>query len=151
MTLAKGLGGGVPIGACLATDSVAKTFSPGSHASTFGGNPLACAAGLAVCRALLDGRVLDHARRTGEYFAKGLSDCKARHRVVREVRGLGLLQGIELDMDARTVVSECLARGILINATGEHVLRFVPPLIISEPEIDRLFETLAQIFSGQAS
>jgi acetylornithine aminotransferase len=71
--------------------------------------------------------------------------------VVREVRGLGLLQGIELDMDARTVVSECLARGILINATGEHVLRLVPPLIISEPEIDRLLETLAQIFSGQAS
>ena len=76
MTLAKGLGGGVPIGACLATDSVAKAFSPGSHASTFGGNPLACAAGLAVCRALLEGHVLDHARQMGEYFAKGLSDCK---------------------------------------------------------------------------
>ena len=94
MTLAKGLGGGVPIGACLATDSVAKAFSPGSHASTFGGNPLACAAGLAVCRVLLDGRVLDQARRMGEYLAKGLSDCKERHRVVREVRGLGLLQGV---------------------------------------------------------
>ena len=151
MTLAKGLGGGVPIGACLAIDSVAKTFSPGSHASTFGGNPLACAAGLAICRALLEGPVLDHARLMGESFAKGLSDCKARHRVVREVRGLGLLQGIELDMDAKTVVSECLARGILINATSEHVLRFVPPLIISQLEIDRLLETLAQIFSAQAS
>ncbi len=151
MTLAKGLGGGVPIGACLAIDSVAKTFSPGSHASTFGGNPLACAAGLAVCRALMDARVLEHARKTGEYFAKKLSDCKARHRVVREVRGLGLLQGIELDMDAKTVVSECLARGILVNATGDHVLRFVPPLIISQPEIDQLIETLAQIFDAQAS
>jgi len=151
MTLAKGLGGGVPIGACLAIDSVAKSFSPGSHASTFGGNPLACAAGLAVCHALLDGRVLDHARLMGESFAKGLSDCKVRHRVMREVRGLGLLQGIELDMDAKTVVSECLARGILINATGEHVLRFVPPLIISQPDIDRLLDTLAQIFSAQAS
>jgi acetylornithine aminotransferase len=151
MTLAKGLGGGVPIGACLAIDSVAKTFSPGSHASTFGGNPLACAAGLAVCRALFEARVLEHARRTGEYLAKKLSDCKARHRVVRAVRGLGLLQGIELDMDAKTVVSECLARGILVNATGDHVLRFVPPLIISQPEIDQLFETLAQIFDAQAS
>ena len=151
MTLAKGLGGGVPIGACLAIDSVAKTFSPGSHASTFGGNPLACAAGLAVCHTLLDSRLLDHARRTGEYFSKGLSDCKARHRVVREVRGLGLLQGIELDMDAKTVVSECLARGILINATGEHVLRFVPPLIITPQEIDRLLDTLAQVFTGKAS
>lgn len=151
MTLAKALGGGVPIGACLATDSVAKAFSPGSHASTFGGNPLACAAGLAVCRALLEGHVLDHARRMGEYFSKGLSDCQSRHRVVREVRGIGLLQGLELAMDAKAVVSECLARGILINATGEHVLRFVPPLIITELEIDRLLDTLAQIFSAQAS
>jgi acetylornithine/N-succinyldiaminopimelate aminotransferase len=151
MTLAKALGGGVPIGACLATDSVAKAFSPGSHASTFGGNPLACAAGLAVCRALLEGHVLDHARRMGEYFSKGLSDCQSRHRVVREVRGIGLLQGLEVDMDAKAVVSECLARGILINATGEHVLRFVPPLIITELEIDRLLDTLAQIFSAQAS
>jgi acetylornithine aminotransferase len=151
MTLAKGLGGGVPIGACLAIDSVAKAFSPGSHASTFGGNPLACAAGLAVCRALLDAGVLEHARKTGEYFAKGLSVCKARHAVVREVRGLGLLQGIDLDMEAKTVVSECLARGILVNAAGEHVLRFVPPLIVTRPEIDQLLETLSQIFDAQAS
>jgi len=151
MTLAKGLGGGVPIGACLATDSVAKAFSPGSHASTFGGNPLACAAGLAVCRVLLEGQVLDHARRMGEYLAKGLSDCKERHRVVREVRGLGLLQGIELDMDGKAVVSECLSRGILINAAGEHVLRFVPPLIITQLEIDQLLHTLAEIFSKQAA
>ncbi|THJ20674.1 MAG: acetylornithine transaminase [Nitrospira sp. CG24E] len=151
MTLAKALGGGVPIGACLATDSVAKAFSPGSHASTFGGNPLACAAGLAVCHALLEGKLLDHARLMGEYFAKGLSDCKARHRVVREVRGLGLLRGMDLDMDAKAVVSDCLARGILINAAGEHVLRFVPSLIITEAEIDRLLDTLAQIFSAQAA
>jgi acetylornithine aminotransferase len=151
MTLAKGLAGGVPIGACLATDSVANAFSPGSHASTFGGNPLACAAGLAVCRALLEGGVLDHARQMGEYFSKGLSDCKARHRVVREVRGFGLLQGVELDMDGKTVVSKCLDRGILINGTGEHVLRFVPPLIITQPEIDRLLDTLGQIFNEQAA
>jgi acetylornithine aminotransferase len=151
MTLAKGLGGGVPIGACLATDSVAQAFTPGSHASTFGGNPLACAASLAVFRVLLEGHVLDHARRMGEYLAKGLSACKERHRVVREVRGLGLLQGIDLDMDGKAVVSECLARGILINATGEHVLRFVPPLIITQLEIDRLLDTLAQIFSKQAA
>lgn len=151
MTLAKGLGGGVPIGACLATDFVAKAFSPGSHASTFGGNPLACAAGLAVCRALLEGRVLEQARRMGEYLAKGLADCKERHRVVREVRGLGLLQGIELDLDGKVVVSECLARGILINGIGEHVVRFMPPLIITQQEIDRLLDTLAQIFSKQAA
>ena len=87
----------------------------------------------------------------GEYFAKGLSDCKSRYRVVREVRGLGLLRGLELDMDAKVVVTECLARGVLINATDEHVLRFVPSLIITEIETDRLLDTLAQIFSTQAS
>lgn len=146
MTLAKGLGGGVPIGACLAVDSVAKAFGPGSHASTFGGNPLACAAALAVFRVLLEGRVLDQARRMGDYLTKGLSECKDRHRVVRDVRGLGLLQGMELDIEAKTVVKDCLTRGLLINNTGEHVLRFVPPLIITQREIDRLIEVLSQVF-----
>jgi acetylornithine aminotransferase len=150
MTLAKGLGGGVPIGACLAIDSVAQAFGPGSHASTFGGNPLACAAALAVFRVLLEGRVLDHARRMGEYLGKGLSECKDRHRVVRDVRGLGLLQGMELDIDAKTVVSDCLTRGLLINNTGERVLRFVPPLIITQREIDRLIEVLSQVFGQHA-
>jgi acetylornithine/N-succinyldiaminopimelate aminotransferase len=151
MTLAKGLGGGVPIGACLARADIAKAFGPGSHASTFGGNPLACTAALAVLRLLLEGPVLNQARRMGEYLAKGLSECKDRYRMVRDVRGIGLLQGIELDMDAKTVVSDCLKRGILINATGEHVLRFVPPLIISQSEIDRLMEVLEQIFNRHAA
>lgn len=147
MTLAKGLGGGMPIGACLAKESVAAVFTPGTHASTFGGNPLACAAALAVCRVLLEGRVLDQAKRMGEYLAKGLADCKDRHRTVRDVRGLGLLQGLELDIDARMVVADCLARGVLVNATSEHVLRFVPPLVITQREIDKLIETLTAIFN----
>ena len=115
MTLAKGLGGGVPIGACLATAEVAKAFGPGSHASTFGGNPLACAAAQAVIRVLLEGHVLDQARRMGDYLSKGLSECKDRHHVVRDVRGLGLLQGIEVEIDAKSVVGDCLKRGFLIN------------------------------------
>jgi acetylornithine/N-succinyldiaminopimelate aminotransferase len=147
MTLAKGLGGGMPIGACLAREAVAAVFTPGTHASTFGGNPLACAAALAVCRVLLEGPVLEHAKRMGEYFTKGLADCKDRHRVVREVRGLGLLQGIELDTDARSLVADCLARGVLVNATSDHVLRFVPPLVITQNEIDKLLDTLSAIFN----
>lgn len=147
MTLAKGLGGGVPIGACLAKESVAAVFTPGTHASTFGGNPLSCAAALAVCRVLLEGRVLDQAKRMGDYLAKGLADCKDRHRVVRDVRGLGLIQGMELDIDAKAVVADCLARGVLVNATSERVLRFVPPLIITQREIDKLIETLTAIFN----
>ena len=151
MTLAKGLGGGVPIGACLATASVAKAFGPGSHASTFGGNPLACAAALAVFRVLLDGRVLDQARRMGEYLSKGLSECKDRHHLVRDVRGLGLLQGMEVEIDAKTVVGDCLKRGFLVNAVGEHVLRLIPPLIITQPEVDRLLEVLSRIFDRHAA
>lgn len=150
MTLAKGLAGGVPIGACLATESVASAFVPGAHASTFGGNPLACAAALAVCRVLLEGSVLDHAKRMGEYLAKGLADLKERYRAIRDVRGIGLLQGMELTIDAKTVVADCLTRGVLINAAGEHVLRFVPPLIITQREIDKLLDTLATIFARRA-
>ncbi|MGA6827790.1 acetylornithine transaminase [Nitrospira sp. NS4] len=150
MTLAKGLGGGMPIGACLAKEAVAAVFTAGTHASTFGGNPLACAAGLAVCRVLIEGRILDQARRMGEYLLKGLADVKDRHRVVRDVRGLGLLQGMELDIDAKAVVADCLARGVLVNATSERVLRFVPPLIITQREIDRVLEILSAIFNQRA-
>jgi acetylornithine/N-succinyldiaminopimelate aminotransferase len=147
MTLAKGLGGGMPIGACLAKDAVAAVFTAGTHASTFGGNPLACAAGLAVCRILIEGRVLEQARRMGDYLAKGLADFKDRHRAVRDVRGLGLLQGLEVEIDAKAVVADCLTRGVLVNATSERVLRFVPPLIITQAEIDRVLEILSSIFN----
>ena len=145
MTLAKGLGGGVPIGACLATDEVSAAFSPGAHASTFGGNPLACAAALAVLRVLLEGRVLEQSRRMGDYLAKGLLDLKDRLHIVKEVRGLGLMQGMELTIEGKPVVDDCLARGLLINCTMERVLRFVPPLIITQHEIDRLLDTLSQV------
>lgn len=143
MTLAKGLGGGVPIGACLATNEVAAVFGPGSHASTFGGNPLACAAALAVFRVLVEGRLVERSGLMGEYLAKGLVDCKLSHpQVVREVRGLGLLQGMELTVEGLPVVHECLRRGLLVNCTMGNVLRFVPPLIVTEAHIDRLLEVL---------
>ncbi|MBM4123302.1 MAG: acetylornithine transaminase [Nitrospira sp.] len=147
MTLAKGLGGGMPIGACLATDNAAAAFTPGSHASTFGGNPLACAASLAVLRVLLDGRVLEQSRVAGNYLAKGLQDLKDRLPIVKDVRGLGLLQGLELSVDGKPVVTDCLARGVLINCTVDRVLRFVPPLIVTQREIDRLLDTLSHVLS----
>ncbi len=145
MTLGKGLGGGLPIGACLATETAAAALEPGTHASTFGGNPVSCAAGLAVLRTLLEGRVLQHGRRMGEYLAHGLQDLKDRLPIVKEVRGLGLLQGMELTVDGKSVVTDCLARGLLINCTADRVLRFVPPLVITQAEIDRLLDLLNQI------
>jgi acetylornithine aminotransferase len=147
MTLAKGLGGGLPIGACLATDEVASAFTPGSHASTFGGNPVACAAASAVLHVLLEGGMLARSRRMGEHLAKGLQECKDQIPIIRDVRGMGLLQGMELTVDGQSVVADCLARGVLLNCTAERVLRFLPPLIITQAEIDRLLEILTQVLN----
>lgn len=150
MTLAKGLGGGVPIGACLATDEVAHAFTPGSHASTFGGNPLVCAAALAVLDVLLEDQdLLGHCADVGAHFMKGLLDLKSRCPVVRDVRGLGLLVGVEVAMDARELVHDLRKRGILANATSERVLRFVPPLIVTAAEIDRVVITLGDVIEAR--
>jgi acetylornithine aminotransferase len=147
MTLAKGLGGGMPIGACLATDEVAAAFTPSVHASTFGGNPLACSASLAVLRVLTEGKLLMQSRTMGEYLAKGLLEIKDRVSNVKEVRGLGLIQGLELTIDGKPVVNDCLPRGLLINCTMDRVLRFVPPLIITQRDIDRLLDVLADVLT----
>ena len=147
MTLAKGLGGGVPIGACLATDTVAAAFEPGTHASTFGGNPLACAAALKVLDLLLDGGKLEQGRVAGEYLAKGLAALVGKFPCIRETRGMGLLQGLELSIDGKPIVMECLEHRVLINCTMGRVLRFVPPFIISHQQIDRLLTVLSDILS----
>jgi len=147
MTLAKGLGGGVPIGACLATNTVAAAFEPGTHASTFGGNPLACAAALKVLDLLLDGGKLEQGRVAGEYLAKSLATLSKEFSFIREARGMGLLQGLDLSIDGKPLVMECLERRVLINCTMGHVLRFVPPFIISHSQIDRLLTVLSDVFS----
>ena len=147
MTLAKGLGGGVPIGACLATDTVAAAFEPGTHASTFGGNPLACAAALKVLDLLLEGGKLEQGRAAGEYLAKGLATLSEQFSCIRETRGMGLLQGLELTIDGKPLVMECLERRVLINCTMGRVLRFVPPFIISNSQIDQLLAVLSDVFS----
>jgi len=149
MTLAKGLGGGVPIGACLATDTVAAAFEPGTHASTFGGNPLACAAALKVLNLLLEGGTLEQGRVAGEYLAKGLTTLSKKFSCIREVRGMGLLQGLELSIDGKPLVMECLERRVIINCTMGRVLRFMPPFIISNTQIDRLLHVLSDVLSKQ--
>lgn len=147
MTLAKGLGGGVPIGACLATSAVATAFEPGTHASTFGGNPLACAAALKVLDLLLDGGKLEQGRAAGEYLAKSLATLSKQFSCIREARGMGLLQGLDLTIDGKPLVMECLERRVLINCTMGHVLRFVPPFIISNAQIDQLMVVLSELFA----
>ena len=146
MALAKGLGSGLPIGALLAKDHVAKAFTPGTHASTFGGNPLACAAAIATLEVLLEeGFVLDNCRRMGAYFVERLKGLQLRHSSIVSVRGMGLMVGMELTIDGKPIVQDCLEAGILINCTMDRVLRFVPPLIILKEDIDLLIDRLDAI------
>jgi len=136
MTSAKGLGGGVPIGAVLAKEHAAM-FEPGDHGNTFGGNPLATAAGLHVLRRLTEGGVLAHARARGEQLAQRLRGLEDRHAVVRGVRGRGLLRGLELHREiAPQVVAAGLGHGVLLNAVRPDVVRMMPPLTLTAEEVD---------------
>ncbi len=144
LTLAKALANGVPIGALLARETVAASFTPGTHAATFGGNPLATAAALAVVTTMLEERIPEHAARIGKYCVDRLEALKARHPRIREVRGVGLLIGMEIDGSARDVVQRCMARGLLVLTAGDHVVRLVPPLIITEADVDRALAILGQ-------
>ncbi len=149
MTLAKGLGGGVPIGACLAGSTIAEAFEPGTHASTFGGNPLACAAGLKVLDLLLEGNKLEQGRMAGSYLAKSLATLARQCSCIQDVRGMGLLQGLELSVDGKPLVMDCLERRVIINCTMGRILRLIPPLLISNAQIDRLVSVLGDVLSKQ--
>ena len=142
MTLAKGLGSGFPIGATLAKEPFA-VFEPGDHASTFGGNPLACAVALAVQREMESLGLVDHVAAAGRYFTERLQDLQARHPVVKEVRGRGLLLAVELYEDiARDVLDDIRERGLIANALSARTLRFIPPLIVSQEEVDEAIDIL---------
>jgi acetylornithine aminotransferase len=142
MTLAKALANGLPIGAMLARESVAAAFDAGAHASTFGGTPLVTAACREVLRLLLNGDLLEHCRRMGDYFQEKLRSLQNRHPFIRSVRGRGLLLGLELEGEGQPLVHACLERGFLINCIQDNVLRFAPPLIVTEHAIDALIDCL---------
>ncbi|UCF32139.1 MAG: aspartate aminotransferase family protein [bacterium] len=145
LTLAKGLGNGFPIGAVLAREKVAAHFGPGSHGSTFGGNPLACAAALATLRTLLAEDLSSAAGRMGKYFREKLNSLVDRYPAAVEVRGEGLLLGIELRVPAAPVVERLMERGFLVTVVQENTLRFTPPLTISKGDIDGLIVSLEDI------
>ncbi len=147
LTLAKGLGGGVPIGAMLAKEAVARAFTPGSHASTFGGNPLACAAALAVARRMT-APFLSRVGKRGEALVSGLSYLQKKTGRIEAVRGVGLIAAIDLSPAAPTameVIGQASARGLLLNRTSDRTLRFVPPLIITRAEINTMLTILGEI------
>lgn len=136
VTLAKSLGGGVPIGAVLAREEVASCLGPGDHGSTFGGNPLACRAALAYLEALQEEGAVENAARMGEYLAARLAELARRHPAVAQVRALGLMAGIELRVPGAPVVDACREQGLLVNCTEEVVIRLLPPLNVTREEVD---------------
>lgn len=144
LTLAKALAGGVPIGAMLAKEKAASAFTPGDHASTFGGNPLATAAGVAAFKALLEEGLVENVRVLGQYFYQQLEGLAREFPRLTEVRGRGLLLGVEIDGPAGEVVAACQERGLLINSLHGHVLRFLPPLIVTREDIDRAVTILKE-------
>jgi predicted acetylornithine/succinylornithine family transaminase len=147
LTLAKSLAGGVPIGALLIKKGIADSFKPGDHASTFGGNPLATAAGVAALTAILEEGMLENCQKMGDYFLSQLEEIKGKFPFVKEVRGKGLILGMELKIDGSSIVNEMLKKKILINCTMGNVLRFLPPLIVTKEEIDRVVKTLEEVFN----
>jgi predicted acetylornithine/succinylornithine family transaminase len=146
MTLAKALGNGLPIGAMLATEELSSAFGPGSHATTFGGTPLLTAVSRAVVSSLLEDGWIAHAEKMGAYFKEKLEGLGRKYDFVKEVRGLGLIIGMELKRPGAPVVEACLKEGFLINCAQEKVLRFIPPLIVQEGEVDQLVDALDRIF-----
>jgi acetylornithine/N-succinyldiaminopimelate aminotransferase len=144
MTLAKALAGGLPMGALLATEAVAAAFIPGTHASTFGAGPVIAAAAKTAVELLSDEKLLAEVRAKGEYTQKALSQLQAKFPVIKEVRGLGLMWGLELAQEGAPVVTACLERGLLVNCTQGNVIRLLPPLIVEKAEIDRGLDILEE-------
>ncbi len=148
MTLAKGLGSGVPIGAIMVKDS-ANVFAPGEHGSTFGGNPLVCAAAYATLKYIIENKVADNARKIGQYFTGRLEELKDKYTFVTDVRGCGLLLAIEFDREiAADVLGACLENGLLVNRLKPSALRFMPPLIIGHGEVDEAINILDRVLAA---
>ena len=145
MTLAKALGNGLPIGAMLTTEQVAQSFGPGTHASTFGGSPLVTRVAYRVLELVSRPDFLARVREIGNYFMEKLRELRARHLHIRDVRGRGLIIGMELTFPGKELVTRCLEKGLVINCVQDSVLRFTPPLVVKREHVDRLVETLDEL------
>lgn len=150
-TLAKPLAGGIPIGAMVCTEEASQAFTPGMHGTTFGGNPFACAVAIAVIDEINRSKLLDHVNSVGDYFTNKLRTLKAKHPSIIDVRGRGLMIGVELDSEAlaKRVLQEMLDRRIVLNRTHETVLRFLPPFLITREHVDQTIDALDELLTLQ--
>ncbi|MDT8300288.1 MAG: aspartate aminotransferase family protein [Sedimentisphaerales bacterium] len=142
ITLAKALGGGVAIGAMMAREEIAASLVPGKHASTFGGNCLACAAGVSVIKAIEEDNLLKNAAELGQYIKEKLEQLKQKHSIIDSVRGIGLMIGVQLNGPGKDIVDKCLEMGVRINCTNNTVLRLMPPMIVTKEQIDQAIDIL---------
>ncbi len=149
MCLAKGIAGGVPMGATLVKSEILSVMGKGEHSSTFGGNPLSCAAGTATLQALTQDGLIENAEKMGKKFHEGLEDLKEKHKIIREVRGKGLMIGVELKFEVKDILMDGIKNGILLLYSGRNILRLLPPLVISEEDITKVLETLDSLLSKE--
>lgn len=147
MTLAKAIGGGVPIGVCVASEKFQDVLTPGTHASTFGGSPLVSAAALAVFAAIKSGKLLRNTKRQGAYLTKKLKALKRKYHFIKEIRSMGLVIGVELSVEGDSIYSKCLEEGLLINCTQGNILRIMPPMNVTKREIDKAVEILDRVLA----
>lgn len=148
MTLAKALGGGLPIGVMVVKKDIADTLGPGTHASTFGGGPVICQAALAALKAIQEEKLLKSAQVMGEYLFSKLNELKNKYSAIKEVRGMGLMAGIELNIEGKAIVEKCIEKGLLINCTHDKVLRIMPALNVTKKEIDKGITILNEVISN---
>ena len=149
MCLAKGIAGGVPMGATLVRPDILASISKGEHSSTFGGNPLSCAAGIAALKALTEDGLIKNSEEMGKIFIEGLEKLKENHSIIREVRGKGLMIGVELKFEVKDVLMSLIEKGVLMLYSGRNILRILPPLVITENDITKVLQTLDTVLSEE--
>jgi len=149
MCIAKGIAGGVPMGVTLTKSEILAVMSKGEHSSTFGGNPLSCAAGTAALQALTQDGLIENADKMGKKFFDGLQSLKEKHKIIREVRGKGLMIGVELKFEIKNILMDGIKNGVLLLYSGRNILRLLPPLVISDEDITKVLETLDVLLSNE--
>jgi len=149
MCLAKGIAGGVPMGVTLVRPDILAVMKKGEHSSTFGGNPLACAAGTATLHALTQDGLIENAKSIGEKFSNGLEELKSKHPIIREVRGKGLMIGVELKFEVKDILMEGIKNGLLLLYSGRNILRLLPPLVISEEDTVKTLQILDKLLTNE--
>lgn len=150
MCLAKGIAGGVPMSATLVKPEILAAMSKGEHSSTFGGNPLSCAAGIATIQALTEDGLVDKAARIGKIFREGLETLKEKHSIIRQIRGKGMMIGIEMKFEVKEILFDGISEGVLLLYSGRNILRLLPPLVMTEQEVNKVLEVLDGLFVREA-